>query len=141
MYAGTNSKKFTAFTYTSVFCLRRIFLVCIFMGLHNRSIWLIYALNGLQSFYFWYLTSVMPHEEMIHNRLELINELCIITIQYLMIFFITGSGVDPEKQWDIGTVTMCLVGFVFLVNFIVLVYLTVSRLLFVLRIKKAKKAN
>jgi len=77
---------------------------------------------------------------MIHNRLELFNELCFITMQYLMIFFIPSSGVDPEVQWKIGDVTMGLVGFVFLVNFIVLIYLTVSRIMLIFRVRKAKQA-
>lgn len=141
MYTGINIKKFSAFAYTSVFCLRRILLVCLFMALHNQTIWLILSLNALQSFYFWYLTSVMPHEETIHNRLEILNELCIITMQYLMIFLINGSGIDPEVQWNVGTATMALVGFVFLVNFTFLIYLTINRLLFMLRVKKAKKAK
>ena len=140
MYTSVKVNYFSSLTYTSVFCLRRLFLVCLFLGLHKHSIWLILTYNILQSFYFWYIIFVMPHEEIIHNRLELFNELCLMCIQYFMIPLIPGSGVDPEVQWNIGIVMMVFVGFVFLINFIVLIFMTVCRLIFFCRVKKARKA-
>lgn len=56
MYNGTKTQKIGSTTYTSAFCLRRLFLVCILLALRNHNIWLIYAFNALQSFYFWYMT-------------------------------------------------------------------------------------
>ena len=43
-----------------------------------------------------YLTNVMPHEEAIHNKLEYFNELCLILMQYVMVFFIADTGITPE---------------------------------------------
>ena len=37
-----------------------------------------------------------PHEGSIHNRLEYFNEICLIAMQYLMIFFIPGGVIAPE---------------------------------------------
>ena len=131
MYNGINTKKFTALMYTSLFCIRRLLLVCALLVLQLvlqlHGFWLILVYNGLQSLYFWYMTSVRPHEETIHNKLEYFNELCVITMQYCMIYFISGSGVDPKIQWNIGIAAMVLVGFVFLVNMIALFYLTITR--------------
>ena len=131
MYNGINTKKFTALMYTSLFCIRRLLLVCILLSLqlilNTSGFWLIIAYNGLQSLYFWYMTSVRPHEETIHNKLEYINELCVISMQYSMIHFISGSGIDPKIQWNIGIAAMVLIGTVFLVNIIVLIYLFICR--------------
>lgn len=138
MYAGIKIKKMVALTYTSVFCFRRLLLVVLFLAFRERSMVLLYAYNALQSFYFWYITSVEPHEEAIHNRLEIFNEFCVIMLQYLMIFHLYGSEVDPELQWHVGTATMSLIGFIFFVNFVALVYLAVSRICFMLRVRKAK---
>ena len=86
------------------------------------------------------MTLVVPHEETIHNRLEYFNELCLITMQYMMIFFISGSDLDPEFQWEVGKAVMSLVGLVFVTNVIALIYLTVCRIVFWCRVRKARQA-
>ena len=55
-------------------------LVCAHLIFEDMDIWVILAFNGIQTFYFGYIASVMPHEEAIHNRLEIINEICVIII-------------------------------------------------------------
>ena len=82
----------------------------------------------------------MPHEQPIHNWLEYFNELCLIMMQYVMVFFISDTGIAPELQYDIGSVAMGLVAFVFAVNVIALLYLSVTRLIFFYRVRKARKA-
>ena len=86
------------------------------------------------------MTRVVPHEEAIHNRLEYFNELCVIGIQYMMIFFISGTGLDPELQWDFGIVVIFIVALVFVVNVIALIFLTVLRIIFWCRVRKARNA-
>ena len=86
------------------------------------------------------MTHVVPHEETIHNRLEYFNELCVITMQYLLIFFLPGSFLAPQFQWDIGTVVMVLVGGVFVVNVAALIFLTVNRIIFKCKVRKARLA-
>ena len=145
MYSGIDTKKFLALMYTSIFCIRRLLLVCTLLGLQlvlqTQGIWLILTYNGLQSLYFLYMTSVRPHEEKIHTKLEQFNELCVITMQYSMIYFLSGNGLDPKIQWDIGIAVMSLVGFVFLVNMIVLFYLAICRTILWLKGRKARKAR
>lgn len=80
MYGGIKTKTFLAYMYTSVFCIRRLLLVCALLGLLNRSYWPIFAYNGIQTFYFAYITTFKPHEETIHNKLETFNEISIILI-------------------------------------------------------------
>ena len=58
MYGGIKTTKFSSLIYTSLFCLRRLLLVCILLVLQNHSVWLILCYNGLQSFYFWYMVLV-----------------------------------------------------------------------------------
>ena len=102
MYVGQKTKKVTAMMYTTVFCLRRLFLVCTLLVLYDErnepgmGIWLILAYNGLQSLYLWYMALVVPHEEPIHNRLEYFNELCLIMTQYTLVFFLVGNGISME---------------------------------------------
>ena len=64
----------------------------------------------------------------------------LITMTYMMYFFIAESTVDPEHQWTIGYVTMFLLAFVFFVNWIALIYMTVCRLCFFYKVKKARQA-
>ena len=46
----------------------------------------------------------------------------------MALLFIDGINIDPEVQWDIGKFIMSLVTFIFVVNFLTLIYLTVKRL-------------
>ena len=125
MYNGIKQKKFRTLMYTSVFCLRRLLLVCALLVFKGKGIWVILAFMAIQTLYFWYMTRIVPHEEAIHNGLEYFNELCVILIQYMMIFFISGSGLDPELQWDFGIAVISIVGVVFGVNVIALIFLTI----------------
>ena len=99
MYNGQKTKKPTALLAILVFCQRRLFLVLSLLALRYQTIWLIYCFNLFQSLYWIYVTMVKPHTEGIHNRLEQFNELCLIALQYSMVFFIPGGSVDPEDQW------------------------------------------
>ena len=47
MYTGVKVTNNSAITYTSVFSLRRLRLVLLFLGLRNKSIWLICTYNAL----------------------------------------------------------------------------------------------
>ena len=64
----------------------------------------------------------------------------IISLQYLMYFFMAGSIVEPEYQWSISSAAIVILVLIFFVNFIALVYLTVCRLCFFWRVRKARKA-
>ena len=96
MYTGVRVKKLSALLYTTTFCVRRMGLVLAFVFLQENTFWLMVAFNGLQSLYLWYIAMCKPHEEVIHNGLEIFNELCLITMQYFIIFYIGGLYVEPE---------------------------------------------
>ena len=140
MYTGVKVKQYFALIYTAVFCARRLTLVISLLLLQHHEYSLILVFNLIQTFYFWYMAIVEPHEESIHNRLEFFNELCVIVMQYLMVFFISGSQVDPRHQWEIGKAVVGIVIVVFTVNMIALIYLTVYRVIFWCRIRKARQA-
>ena len=89
--------------------------------------------------YFWYMTLVRPHEEAIHNRLEYFNELAIISIQYMMLFFAANGVVDPETQWIVGFAVTAIFGLVFCVNMAALFYLTCNKIKTFCRMRKLKK--
>ena len=95
IYQGLKSDKFPALVYTPIFCIRRLFLVLTLLALNRHDYWLILAYNVIQSLYFVYIVLVRPHEASIHNWLECFNELCMIVVQYLIVFFIS-SIIDPE---------------------------------------------
>lgn len=96
MYNGMRPQTFTAIMYTSAFCVRRLLLVCTLVILRNDQFCLIYAYNGIQTFYIWYVMLEMPHEENVYNRLEIFNELCTIAMQYFMVFFVSTGTIVPE---------------------------------------------
>ena len=138
MYVGIKIKKMSSLMYTSVFCFRRLLLVLAFVVFGKNVVFVIVAYNVISTFYFWYMTSVVPHEENIHNRLEYFDELCLILILYMMTFFLAGSDLDPMLQWDIGSFVMGIVFTVFVVHVIALIYLTIVRVIFWCRVRKAR---
>ena len=140
MYNGIKTTRMSAKIYTSIFCIRRFFLVCMLLILKDRAIWLIHTYNVIQSVYLAYISLTMPHTETIHNKLEYLNEICIISLQYTAVLFIYGSDMNPEVQWEIGKFIMSLVTFIFVVNFLTLIYLNVKRLQLWSKRKKAIRA-
>ena len=61
-------------------------------------------------------------------------------MQYLMIFFIARGQVDPEHQWQIGYAGMAILGLVFGVNMMALLYLTTRRIYIFCKLRMARKA-
>ena len=86
-----------------------------------------------------YIAREKPHEGPVHNDIEQFNEISIIVLQYHMIFFVEGSGLDPKFQWSIGQIFTYFVGLIFLVNFAALIYMTIKKVM--LWIKSIKKRN
>lgn len=140
MYVGIKIKSVVTLLYTSVFCFRRFLLVIALLIFGKNSVFVIVAYHVIQSFYFFYMTLARPHEERIHNYLELVNELCLILIQYMMVFFVTGSDMEPELQWDVGTFIIGIVGTIFLINVLALIYLSIAKIMFCCRVRKARQA-
>ena len=138
MYGGIKIEKILTLIYTAIFCLRRLLLVVTLVMFGKNVVFVIIAYNVIQTLYFWYMTSALPHEENIHNTLELFDELCLIAIQYMMVFFLTGGDVDPEFQWEVGTYIIGIVIAVFAVNVLSLIYLTIMRIMFWCRVRKAR---
>lgn len=125
--------------YTPVFCFRRLLLVCAFLALQSHSFWVILTFNAIQSFNFWYISHARPHADRVHNILENFNEICLIVLQYTMLFFLPGSTVQPQAQWQLGNFSMALLALVFVVNITALVVLTIMKLMFWLKVRRARK--
>ena len=140
MYSGLKAKKPGALLYTFFFCTRRMLLVLSLLMLQGEGIWLILSFNALQSLYLWYVIYQTPHEGHIHNKLEYFNELCLVAMQYAMVFFIPLGGLtDPEFQWSVGNYSVALLGIIFAVNILTLIYITVRKIKFWLRVKRVRK--
>ena len=127
MYQGLKITDFAYQFYLSVFCIRRLFLVFALLLFYEKRFWLIIAYNGLQTLYYAYMVHFWPHEAPLDNWLEFFNEICLILLQYSMIFYI-GNTVDPLDQWKIGYCSMTVIAVIFFVNFAILVYLTIYKL-------------
>ena len=82
--------------YTLAFCLRRLLIVCALLWLQNKGVWLILAFNLLMSIYLMYMVHAVPYEGHVHNKLEYFNELCLISMQYMMIFFVPGGLIEAD---------------------------------------------
>ena len=82
---------------------------------------------------------VVPHEGDIDNKIEYFNEICLINMQYLMVFFVPGSLIEPNVQWDIGIVSMVLLALIFTVNLLTLFHLTVIKIRLWCRKRKARR--
>lgn len=61
-------------------------------------------------------------------------------MQYAMVFFIPLGGLtDPEFQWNVGNYAVAILGIIFAVNILSLIYITVRKIKFWLRVKKVRK--
>ena len=61
MYNGLKTYANGALLYTSIFCIRRFLLVVALLRMQKQQAWLVLLFNTIQTFYFAYMTLVMPH--------------------------------------------------------------------------------
>ena len=97
------------------------------------------AFISIQSVYFEYMALIKPHSEMIHNKLEFVNEGLLIAIQYMMIIILLAKEVGTEYQWATGFTVSGLVALIFLINISVLVYLNIRKIKVFLRLRRLKR--
>ena len=91
-------------------------------------------------FYLIYLGFGKPHQLPFQWRLELINEFMLLESFYFFVLY-TGLIHDRETLDMVGTWHIVLLGFLFLVNLVVIVCIVVSDLSFKLRIRKLKSEH
>ena len=98
MYLGVNLDHMWSIIYFTPFCIRRFLLVMCLLsfGKDNDKI-IIFSVLLLQSIYLAYLAYTSPHIEENFNKLEIINELAVVILVYLMFAFISDSIVLPSQ--------------------------------------------
>ena len=100
----------------------------------------IYAFLAIQTIYFAYIVHAKPHVDWYFNVLEVFNELSIILIVYSLKAFISSQLIDPSLQWPLGYFTISLIGFVCLVNLILMIVITPKKVIRFLKKRKIRKA-
>ena len=56
------------------------------------------------------------------NKLEYYNELCLIVMQYMILFFALDFDITIEAQWQLGNVSIAVIIFSFALNLLPLLY-------------------
>jgi len=127
--------------YTAVFSLRRFLMILTVLLLKERPVILIYVLLVVFSFNFVYLYYARSHTEPILNTLECFNELCLIGLLYIMIFFIKRHHLDPVLVWNAGLAALALLSLMFFFNFVYLIVSSIGKMLLEGRLVVIKKNN
>ena len=75
-----------------------------------------------------------------YNKLEYINELCLIVLQYMTLFFVLDFDITVEAQWQLGNVSIAVIIFSFVINLLPLLYDNAHGIKLKIKIEKAKRA-
>ena len=134
-YLQTDRSK--AFLYHVPFCLRRLALVlCFFTYKNSTHLEALYGTIGISTVYIIYFTNSKPHIDDYFNLLELFNEIAFILIAYTFIGFVS-SEIEPilnaEAQWQLGYVSIGLIGVVYAVNFCMMILVTIKKIQWMIR--------
>lgn len=90
-----------ALAYYTIFLVRRILFVAIPVFLAGMPWFQVQLLVLMSSFYFIYYAGNMPHSIVQRNRVEILNEVIIMHMNYHMICF-TEYNLSPENQFIMG---------------------------------------
>ena len=96
MYNEIKTEKLVSVIYNAVFCLRRLILILTLLLLEDKGFWLVFAFNFIQTLYYLYITNVRPYTDPLHNRLEYVNEHCLIMMQYMSMCFLLDVNLSIE---------------------------------------------
>lgn len=140
LYEGFDTKRKIAIVYFSVFCFRRLSLVLCLLWLRNQLRILIHVYIVIYSGFFTYLAHAQPNIETSMNWLETFNEVAVVLLHYIMLFFVYGTAVEPATQWEAGNAAVTLIAVVFCANIVYLV-LTVGRKIFKRRFLRQIRAT
>lgn len=105
----------------------------------------------IQLSYLSYIHLVHPHSESIFNKLEFINEYCMVALSYLMLNFVNLVQIwDYEKRTPVPSspilnewieyTAIGIIIFMSFINFAVMVKLSIAKLLLKCKKRKAEKA-
>ena len=127
--------------YTGIFCLRRLILVILLVNLHDRPFSLIYAFLLVFTLNFIYLVHARANTEPIINMLEYFNEVCLIAILHLMLFFVRSNQLDGIAVWDAGIGVIVMISLMFFVNFLYLIVTSIKGLIKEAKLTAIKRQN
>ena len=160
MYQGIKYNSFLALCYNAVFSVRRFDIVLINIyftagspiSKFDRTQYLqkIFCFIFLQLIYLGYVHNVHPHDRSIFNKLEFINEYCMVALAYLMINFTkvvevlnpkTNMPLPPNQELnsfiEYGAIAIILL--MTLVNFIAMIKISFQKILIKCKRRKAEK--
>ena len=142
MYVNIGVSRVITILYTAIFSLRRLLLVLFLLWLQERNLVVLsYAYFALYSLNFWYLTHAWPNLEKGINYLECFNELCLIGLNYIMIFFMYGTKVSPHDKWNAGLVAIVVIVVIYVTNICYLIVTTVTAICHRAKLSAIKRAN
>ena len=106
MYLNNKTNHPITACYHTIFCIRRLLLIAIFMVTRfspKRYIIIMYLFVIVQSAYFLYISVYTPHIDGIDNFIEILNEGCLILLAYVALIIVNNFA-DPEIEWILGYV-------------------------------------
>ena len=115
LYLNMNTSKPAVLTFTSFFCLKRLFISLGTVFLNESVILNLYINIFVTLWFIKYLIDNQPMNFKYLNQLEIINEVIMLFFTYF-IFLFTDFVNDIKVRYKLGFWFIYMVGFIFLVN-------------------------
>lgn len=91
--------------YFSIFCYRRFLYIAVLILMSDFPSIQILLKIVMTLISMSYVLKVKPHDEPIMNRMEIVNEVCILIFDYHLILLMSkpgGENMDPEMMFNLG---------------------------------------
>ena len=160
MYQGIRTDSFLALCYTAVFSVRRFDIIIMnhfftagspLSGI-DRTFYMhkIFCFIFIQYAYLFYVHYTKPHSESIYNKLEYLNEYCMVALAYIMLNFTKllpimnpttnkPFPIDTNFNTNIEYVAIAIILFMTMSNFWVMIRMSYMKCKNSLKKKKALK--
>ena len=132
MYDGIRTDKFTALCYAAISTVRRFDIVIMNQILTEKSplgldrtlyFHKVISFLFIQYGYLSYIHTVKPHKEAIFNKLEFLNEYCMIALTFLMLNFTNILPFEINFDTKMEYAAIGIIAFMMTVNIMVILRL------------------
>ena len=152
VYDGIETHSRQAILYSPIFCVRRFLIVLINISFNVNFPWTAFEQNsylykilifvGIQFLYILYIADTKPHTIERFNKLELLNEVLLVILAYVMIAF---SGIVEGQSYGNTLAELCaisLTSVIIIANFRIMIQRTIHLLrIAFFRFKTMKRRN
>ena len=102
IYDGLDPRKSSGLMYFVIFCYRRLLYIFILVYMKDWPAMQVFTKIYVTLISMFYILKVQPHDDSFTNKMEVINESCILLFNYHLLLLLNSPGGPPELPFQLG---------------------------------------